>query len=721
MKYSLGSCCTSCFVFFLLFLSVFAIFYAIDAESNDIHTPLKSRLAVIDDKDEDILVTMHISDIHIYRHEPEMCDQFIEFCDNTIPGVNPQAVFVTGDMTDGMRSGAIPFSNTRAPMEEDWQTYYEVLSSRGLDDPNFWFDVRGNHDTYGVPSDDGPKQFYSKYSVQGKVLGSPQHFTRTISAKNGGSSYNFVFIDGPVVPGITTPVGFYGDFDNNVVSEVEKATNIEGSAYTVAMSHFTHSTLNDYHAGLIDVNKKNPPAPLHSYLCGHLHSPELYSFIDGGLLELETADMRMNKAVRVMVYDHQLMSFVDTELDEWPIILITNPKDARFLIDVEPLGNMSTSTHIRVLVFEEDGTTNKATVAVRIDGMPLSRAVGTIDLCDCDDCILTREGCATSMVYTGTDHPLYTASWNPNSYSEGLHDIEVIVTLFDGTVSFESQEFSIDGSTASIGNTMPQILQRVPMNEIGGLLYIYLMILALSLVFGSRIWRIYNQRIYTLSFVSPAKLNKFQMFLSKQASLSIPSIVFAVISIVSSFGPMMILPLIGKGEAWCFVFVFGAYCDGNLGPAGLSVFYAVLIMKLFVIPSILLMGRLDHMTLKVAIATAKEKISTKPATKKENNNAEIVKCRSEVPTRAVTVIISIGLAIFFIIHFVHFVEFSVWSCFGMICMYAPIAVLVRASIIKRKSNDDLAQFVTIPMHLRKSVAMLPLSDTSSVPVAIQVV
>ena len=49
-----------------------------------------------------------------------------------------------------------------------------------------------------------------------------------------------------------------------------------------------------------------------------------------------------------MAIDHDLVSFVDTSFGQWPVILITNPKDARFNVPKrEPIERIKMSSHIR--------------------------------------------------------------------------------------------------------------------------------------------------------------------------------------------------------------------------------------------------------------------------------------------------------------------------------------------------------------------------------------
>lgn len=54
---------------------------------------------------------------------------------------------------------------------------------------------------------------------------------------------------------------------------------------------------------------------------------------------------------RVLAFDHDLLSFSDLTFEDWPAVVITNPKNAKYLHPgVEPLGRIRSSTHIRCLL-----------------------------------------------------------------------------------------------------------------------------------------------------------------------------------------------------------------------------------------------------------------------------------------------------------------------------------------------------------------------------------
>ena len=50
----------------------------------------------------------------------------------------------------------------------------------------------------------------------------------------------------------------------------------------------------------------------------------------------------------MLVVDHDLVSFSDVTYGKWPVVVITNPKDAHYGIRAhEPLTRIRKSTHIR--------------------------------------------------------------------------------------------------------------------------------------------------------------------------------------------------------------------------------------------------------------------------------------------------------------------------------------------------------------------------------------
>lgn len=132
-----------------------------------------------------------------------------------------------------------------------------------------------------------------------------------------------------------------------------------------------------------------------------------------------------------MAFDHDLFSFVDVKMQTWPLILVTNPKNAKFLAPTrEPIGRMLNSSHIRILVFS---TARIESIEVEVDGL----AVATPE-----------------AVNSG---PLYVSPWQPNKYAFGLHDMKIVVKDASGRSAVYVQSFSLDGTLSPI-DRLPQFL-----------------------------------------------------------------------------------------------------------------------------------------------------------------------------------------------------------------------------------------------------------------------
>jgi hypothetical protein len=132
-----------------------------------------------------------------------------------------------------------------------------------------------------------------------------------------------------------------------------------------------------------------------------------------------------------MAFDHDLFSFTDTTLDKWPLILVTNPKNAKYLVPTkEPTQRMLNSTHIRILVFS---TARIFSVEVEINGLIMP----TPDIVD--------------------DGPLYVLPWRPHDYAVGVHEIRVVAIDGVNRVTVFTQPFSLDDTLSPIAQ-LPQLL-----------------------------------------------------------------------------------------------------------------------------------------------------------------------------------------------------------------------------------------------------------------------
>lgn len=211
-----------------------------------------------------------------------------------------------------------------------------------------------------------------------------------------------------------------------------------------------------------------------AYLCGHLHTlagfvPNMYTRQKTGMLELELGDWRDNRMFRILAVDHDLLSFTDEVVQQWPIILITNPKNAQFLAPQhEPLHRIGMSTHIRILVFNPIALKH---VNVSIDRQFLGSA----------------------------DHVkenLYVLKWDTNKYSAGLlHEIIVAVEDIEGNSRTISQTFSLNNSQPKF-SIVPKLLLMLNLFGVGKILFWSLFSVWLAVLFLLR--RCSNIRPYSL-------------------------------------------------------------------------------------------------------------------------------------------------------------------------------------------------------------------------------
>ncbi|XP_030070370.1 transmembrane protein 62 isoform X2 [Microcaecilia unicolor] len=191
-----------------------------------------------------------------------------------------------------------------------------------------------------------------------------------------------------------------------------------------------------------------------AYLCGHLHTlggvlPTMYSRHSQGTLELELGDWMDNRRYRILAFDHDLLSFTDVKFDEWPVVLITNPKSALYRSSAhEPLRRMKHSTHIRILAFSRFAITS---VTVKLDGVFSGSAVHV-------------------------SGPLYVLKWNPSSYSTGLHQIEAQVQDESGKINTRSQMFTLEDNVSLRFDLLSSIILLSDLYIVGQVFFILIVI-----------------------------------------------------------------------------------------------------------------------------------------------------------------------------------------------------------------------------------------------------
>ncbi|KAG0240745.1 Metallo-dependent phosphatase-like protein [Mortierella sp. GBAus27b] len=442
---------------------------------------------VIGDSKDGVFYFVQVSDLHISAFRKASTSNFYTFLSTALPLVEPAFVVVTGDLTDAKDKQLV---GSMQYMEE-WSTYRDALEESGVltkRNGTFWHDLRGNHDCFNVPNWDSNENFFS-------TMSSTRSPGFMFDVKTDYGKYAFIGIDACPKPGPARPYNFFGLFETPDMDYLKQRLALtKGNNHTFVFSHYPVTT-----TMFGETSEGDSFADLSSafsvYMCGHLHKLKwglgdvLQSYHPTHFLELEVGDMKQNGVYRIMVVDHDMISFTDVSMplttipstmtlnrksdqdteDEDqirqgdasnqkpalgprlptnPIAVVTNPKDSRYLIPKhEPVDRIGTSTHIRFLAWTDNQIPDGAQENVRkdisidimIDGKPHphpARFAGT-----------RAEDATEDEEFL----PLYVSEWDPQEYDDGKeHEIEIKIVDRFGRVGSTRTIFRVDGKRSNM-------------------------------------------------------------------------------------------------------------------------------------------------------------------------------------------------------------------------------------------------------------------------------
>ncbi|KAJ8327768.1 hypothetical protein O5D80_004103 [Batrachochytrium dendrobatidis] len=235
---------------------------------------------------------VQVSDLHVSRFRSQggiaHLDHFLNYEMNLIA---PDLVLATGDLTDAKSHSTL----TSLQHREEWVAYHTALQSSGVlrrQQGRFWWDQRGNHDCFNIPSFESSENMYRTLSAV-KNEGYAFHLTKEFGV------YSFIAIDACPDVGATRPINFFGYFDTKdmdfLAGEILAGKRL-GHNHTFVMSHYPTSTTLFGHTS-DDISFWSLSQHVSIWLCGHLHKlaaglGEIMYAFQGTFLELELADLK---------------------------------------------------------------------------------------------------------------------------------------------------------------------------------------------------------------------------------------------------------------------------------------------------------------------------------------------------------------------------------------------------------------------------------------------
>lgn len=324
---------------------------------------------------QDLVWVVQLSDLHFSVHHPERAIDFRNILGPALSLINPSLVLITGDLTDGKSKDLL----TMKQNEQEWLEYesvmQDVIKTSGLNKTLF-YDLRGNHDNFGVPSLGSSVDFFSKYSINGK-LGRKEN-VNTVTLETSERKHLFVGVDTTMSIGLRGPTNLFGHPTDELLTSLDSqlsqwdddkptkpVTKIPFGHFPLSFSALTHSK-----KSLRDVFLKHSVS---AYLCGHLHSRfgknlkrlhrsggvtlsdnDLFQLNmrrsgrdesdancsfgaspDAEFWEWEMGDWRKNRAMRIVAIDRGHVSYLDLDFksseSRKTIVLPTFPVDSRFM------------------------------------------------------------------------------------------------------------------------------------------------------------------------------------------------------------------------------------------------------------------------------------------------------------------------------------------------------------------------------------------------------
>jgi hypothetical protein len=268
---------------------------------------------------------LHISDSHIgaitsgpYAEDHGAVAHLQWALGEAIAVIQPVFVAMTGDLTDASY-GIIP---TYGPQQDEWDTYKSIYTAAGMQ-PNFYYDIIGNHDLYG--DQNGPH--YLANSLQGQTVHS-WHFGWTYTTPLGDYFFWGMNNIGTYMAPFTYGIGEVTDDEYNALNAAV-AAHLDARLITV----FAHQPLDR------PANYERVRDLLGTVGAYHVHGDthERHERLIGAVVDDECTSLgkgdettgQDNDNFAVVAIDHDAFVYHSgSTTNPWPFVMITAPMSA---------------------------------------------------------------------------------------------------------------------------------------------------------------------------------------------------------------------------------------------------------------------------------------------------------------------------------------------------------------------------------------------------------
>lgn len=444
---------------------------------------------------ESLVWVVQLSDLHFSVHHPDRAADFTKLVAPALSMINPSLVIITGDLTDGKSKDLL----TMKQNEEEWveyQTVMEHVVKRSGLDKSIFFDLRGNHDNFGVPLVGGAFDFFSKYSINGQ-LGRAGN-VNSVTLQTGDRKHLFVGVDSTMSVGVRGPTNLFGHPTDQLLSELDMElsqwdSQSKDPITKISFGHFPLSFSAPSHSGksLKDIFLNHS---ISAYICGHLHAkfgknlkrhhqlshqfsflPEFFQLnihqlsshptvncstdapMPKEFWEWEMGDWRRSRAMRILAIDKGHVSYVDIDFKlgtKRTIILPTFPLDSQLMstssshheYECRVMGPLSYEA-VRALVFS-------VSPLVSVTAMIYDTRSGYPSL--------VFEAPMRKLEHNTSRGDLYIAPWNYRAFEDPSPDrywLQIEATDFMGRSTLSDlRPFSVNGLSTKLSWTWKEFM-----------------------------------------------------------------------------------------------------------------------------------------------------------------------------------------------------------------------------------------------------------------------